>query len=274
MVATPNKPATAKPATAQAAPPPTRSAPTIAWVKPPKDFVLDDTPVENTGQPLIAGALRESLELADRLPAAGLVASNFGLCVKINGELTLKAPDWLYVSQVREPGIPRKSYTPNLEGKVPEIVMEFLSETDGGEYSLRKTSPIGKWHFYEQILQVPTYIILEPESGLLEVYRLQDGKYSLEQPDVEGRHWFEELGLFLGTWRGQKEGYPGYWLRWWDAEGNILPWAVERIEQEAQRAEQEAQRAEQEAQRAEQEAQRADRLAEYLRSQGIDPDQL
>ena len=38
----------------------------------------------------------------------------------------------------------------------------------------------------------------------------------------------------------------GYWLRWWDQAGNLLPWAVEKIEQEHQRAEQERQRAEQE----------------------------
>jgi hypothetical protein len=241
--------------------------PQIAWVKPPNDFVLDDTPVENNGQPLLAGALRESLELADRLPAQGLVASNFGLCVKIAQELTLKAPDWLYVSQVNQPGIARKSYTPHLEGSVPKIVMEFLSETDGGEYSTRRIPPVGKWHFYEQILQVPNYVAFEPDSGLLEVYRLQDGRYVLEQPDPEGRHWFADLGLFLGTWRGAKEDRNGYWLRWWDGEGQLLPWAIEQIEQEKQRAEQEKQRAEQE-------KQRADRLAEILRSQGINPEEM
>jgi Putative restriction endonuclease len=267
--------------------------PVIAWVKPPDDFVLDDTPVENTGQTLIAGALRESLELAGQIPAQGLMASNFGLCVQMAEKLTLKAPDWLYIAQVNEPGVPRKSYTPNLEGDIPDIVMEFLSETEGGEYSKRRTTPIGKWYFYEEILKVPNYVIFEPDSGLLEVYRLGADRYSLEQPDVEGRHWFEVLGLFLGTWRGLKEDRDGYWLRWWDPEGRLLPWGVEQIEQErqrteaaeqraeqesqraeqeSQRAEQESQRAEQESQRAEQESQRADRLAAMLRAQGIDPD--
>lgn len=36
---------------------------TVTWEKLPDDFKLEDNPVENTGQPLIAGALRESLEL-------------------------------------------------------------------------------------------------------------------------------------------------------------------------------------------------------------------
>jgi hypothetical protein len=244
----------------------------ITWEKPPANFVLDDPPVENTGQPLIAGALRESLELTGRILPENLIASNFGLCAKISSELTLKAPDWLYVATVKQPGLPRQSYTPHLEGDLPSIVMEFLSATDGGEYSIRQIPPVGKWFFYEQVLKIPTYVVFEPDWGLLEVYRLQTGRYQLEQPDQEGRHWCADMGLFLGTWQGKKEERNGYWLRWWDANGELLPWAVELVEQERQKAEQERQKAEQERQKAEQERQRADRLAELLRAQGIDPD--
>ncbi|MEN9272870.1 MAG: hypothetical protein Q6K18_06810, partial [Gloeomargarita sp. DG_1_5_bins_55] len=50
--------------------------------------------------------------------------------------------------------------------------------------------------------------------------------------------------------------------------------AMQRAEAERQRAIQEAQRAEAERQRAEQERQRAERLAEYLRSQGVNPEQI
>jgi Putative restriction endonuclease len=241
--------------------------PEIAWVKPPDDLVLDNTPVENTGQPLIAGALRESLDLAGRIAPQNLIASNFGLCVSLAQELTLKAPDWLDIAAVKQPGIERKSYTPELEGEIPDIVMEFLSATDGGEYSIRQIPPVGKSYFYEQILKVPNYVILEPDSGFLEVYRLQDGAYKLEQPNVEGRHWFESLGLFLGTWRGLKEGRDGYWLRWWTQDEQLLPWAIEQVESERQRAEQEKQRAD-EAER------KAARLAEMLLAQGIDPESI
>lgn len=90
-------------------------------------------------------------------------------------------------------------------------------------------------------------------SRLLELYRLNAGRYELEIPNPEGQHWIAEMGLFLGTWRGDKADRSGDWLRWWDANGNLLPWAVEQIEQERQRA---------------------NRLAEYLRLQGIDPDQV
>jgi hypothetical protein len=143
--------------------------PIVAWVKPPADFQLDDTPVENTAQPLLAGALRESLEITERIQPENLIASNFGLCAQVGGELTIEAPDWFYVARVNQPGA-RTTYTPNLEGDIPSIVMEFLSATDGGEYSLRQIPPIGKWFFYEQVLQVPPYVIFAPDLGLLEVY--------------------------------------------------------------------------------------------------------
>ncbi len=242
---------------------------TVTWEKLPDEFQLEEQPVENTGQPLLAGALREILELIGYIKPEMLIASNFGLCATVNSELVIKAPDWVYVPSVLpiEPGKDRKSYTPQLEGDIPSVVMEFLSETDGGEYSVKRTYPPGKWFFYEQILQVPTYVIFDPATGLLEVYRLQAGRYELELPDAEGRHWMADMGLFLGVWRGEKEERVGYWLRWWDEEGNLLLWGVERLEQERLRAEQEHQRAEQE-------RLRADKLAQYLRSQGIDPNAI
>ncbi|MEB3291668.1 MAG: Uma2 family endonuclease [Synechococcales bacterium] len=240
-----------------------RPKPIISWEKPPADFQLDDAPVDNTDQPLLAGALRESLEITGRIQPENLIATNFGLCTKINGELTVKAPDWLYVARVNHPGLDRRTYTPQTEGDPPSIVMEFLSATEGGEYSIRLIPPVGKWFFYEEVLQVPNYVIFEPDSGLLEVYRWGSGKYSLEQPDENGHHWFDELQLFLGTWRGEKEGRSGYWLRWWDRDGNLLPWAIEIVDQLAA-----------EKQRAEQEKQRAERLAALLKAQGIDPDAI
>ncbi|MDF5736478.1 MULTISPECIES: Uma2 family endonuclease [unclassified Nostoc] len=253
----------------------------ISWEALPKDFQLEDEPVENTGQPLLAGALRESLEISGFIQPQMLIASNFGLCATINGQFIAKAPDWVYVQSVNEVVGNRKSYTPNLEGNIPAIAIEFLSETEGGEYSVKRAYPPGKWFFYEQILQIPIYIIFEPDGGLLEYYQLENKRYELKLPDENGRHWIDVMGLFLGTWQGTKEARTGYWLRWWDQAANLLPWAVEQIEQERQRTQQERQRTEQERQRAEQERQRAEqerqqkeRLIAYLQSQGIDPNNL
>lgn len=233
---------------------------TVTWERLPDDIPLEEEPVENAGQPLIAGALRESLELADYIKPEMLIVSNFGLCASVNGELVLKAPDWFYVASVLPHEGDRRSYTPTLDGEVPRVVMEFLSETEGTEYSVKCTYPPGKWFFYEQILKIPTYVIFQPSTGVIEVYHLQSGRYELTAANPAGRYWLAEMQLWLGVWQGKKEERTGYWLRWWDEGGNLLPWAVERVEQEQQRTEQERQRAE--------------RLAEYLRAQGIDPDNL
>ncbi|MEZ2250816.1 Uma2 family endonuclease [Microcoleus sp.] len=257
-------------------PPETKTKYTITWEKLPEDFKLPDDPVENIDQPLLAAALRESLELAGFILASMLIASNFGLCAKVNDKTIVKAPDWVYVPSVLppEPGEVRRSYSPNAEGEVPAVVMEFLSDTKGSEYSTISKYPYGKWRFYEQILQVPVYAIFDPKSGELEVYLLVSGQYTKQEPDANSRFRIESMGLFLGVWSGEKSQRRGYWLRWWDENGNLLLWGIERVQQEQQRAEQEQQRAEQEQQRAEQEQQRADRLAAYLRSQGIDPDAI
>lgn len=241
----------------------------ITWEKLPDDYQLDDEPVDNLNQPLLAAALTETLELAQRIQEPMLIGTNFGLCATVNGKLVIKAPDWVYVRSVlpHDCDQPRRSYTPNLEGEVPSIVMEFLSATEGGEYSIKPTYPPGKWFFYEQILQVPIYAIFEPATGLLEVYQLISGRYQVQQPDANRRYWIAGIELFLGVWEGTKADRTGYWLRWWDESGQLLLWGVELVEQERQLREQERQ-AKEAAQ------QRAERLAAQLRSLGINPDEI
>ncbi|NJN23988.1 MAG: hypothetical protein HC810_05825 [Acaryochloridaceae cyanobacterium RL_2_7] len=114
------------------------------------------------------------------------------------------------------------------------------------------------------MLKVPHYFIFHPEAGTLEHYQLIDARYEVQDPDSMGRHWIPGLKLSLGVWDGLKVDRRGYWLRWWDQNGSLLPWGVEKVEQERQRAEQERQRAEQ----AERKAQA---LIEQLRALGVEP---
>jgi hypothetical protein len=232
---------------------------TITWEKLPEDFVLPDDPVDNINQPTLAAALTESLELAGRLPENALTPTNYGICVNVNGQIVVKAPDWAYIPVIR---VARSevfmSYTPHLQGEPLAFVLEFVSATDGGEYSMNPRYPYGKWFFYEQILKVPFYGIFEPVSGDLEMYVLVEGQYRRQPVDDTGRYFIESMNLSLGAWQGQRENRMGYWLRWWDAQGNILPWRLELVA--AERA------------RAEEEKARADRLAAKLRELSIDPD--
>lgn len=218
--------------------------PQISWEKLPPDYVLPDDPVDNILQPLLAAALTESLDLAAQLSSHCLVASNMGICAKVNQKMTIKAPDWFYVPHVYPlpEGEIRRSYTPQLEGEIPLIVMEFLSETDGGEYSSRPTYPYGKLWFYEQIIKVPYYIIFEPSVPLLEVRYLQSQGYELLTPNSEGQYWIEPLGLNLGICQGKRQNLTACWLRWWDASGNLLLWGAEKIEQKQKQIEKEKQK--------------------------------
>lgn len=260
-----------------------RPLPSITWDILPDDFILPDDPVDNNLQPLLATALRESLELAGLILETHIVATNFGLCATVEGKTIVKAPDWVWVRETYSipEGKIRRSYTPHVEGSIPLVVMEFISHTDGGEYSINPHYPCGKWYFYEQILQVPIYAIFHPETGELELYRLGSDGYRRQEPDENNHYWLTEVGLSLGVWHGKRSGMTANWLRWWDSSGNLLFWGKELLEQEQQRVELENQRAEQERQRAEQvtaelEQERNSKqlFAAKLRELGIDPTQL
>jgi hypothetical protein len=210
--------------------------------------------VENILQPKLAAGLTDAWGANGRIQSEMLIASNFGLVATVNGQTIVKAPDWVYVPKVKpiSPGIIRSSYTPHLEGDPVEIVMEFLSATDCGEYDKSDVYPYGKFYFYEQILKVPTCVIFDPFSGRLEVYQLKNDRYVLQQPNAEGRYWIAQVELFLGSRYGKWFGTEVYWLRWWDAEGNSLLWGSEQADQERSRAERAQLEVEQERLRAEQ----------------------
>ncbi|MGB8691821.1 MAG: Uma2 family endonuclease [Microcoleus sp.] len=226
----------------------------ITWEKLPEDFILDEEPVENIDHPLVAAALRENLEIAGLIVEGILIVSNMGICATVDNKLVIKAPDWFYARNVQPLSSQeiRRSYTPNLEGEIPDIVMEFLSATANDEYSNKKTYPPGKWFFYEQVLRVPIYALFEPATGVLEVYQLDSlGNYEVQQPDLNGRYWIPGVGLFLGVWEGTKAERTGAWLRWWDESGQMLLWGAEMVEIERQRS---------------------DRLAAQLRAAGMEPE--
>ncbi len=226
----------------------------ITWEKLPDDFILEEQPLQNIDQPLLAAALREILEIAGLILEETLVASNLGICATLNNKLVIKAPDLFYARNVQP--LPsqeiRRSYTPNLEGEIPAIVMEFLLANPYDEYSNKPIYPPGKWFFYQQVLRVPIYALFEPATGVLEMYQLDSsGYYQIQEPDLNGRYWIAGVGLLLGVWQGTKAERTGYWLRWWNESGEMLLWGSEMVERERQRG---------------------DRLAAQLRAAGLEPE--
>ncbi len=169
-----------------------------------------------------------------------------------------KAPDWFYV-----PGVPpmldgeyRRSYVLWREVVAPLLLVEFVSG-DGAEE--RDRTPLtGKFWVYEQAIRAPFYAIYEVDLGRVEVYHLVEGRYELMEANERGHYAIAPLEVELGIWKGRFFNQEIPWLRWWDANGQMLLTPEQRVERERQRAE-----------TAEQQLRR---LADRLRAAGIDPD--
>jgi Uma2 family endonuclease len=184
------------------------------------------------------------------------------------------APDWFYVPHVPPllEGKTRRSYVLWKEIVAPLLVIEFVSG-DGSE-ERDTTSPLtdptakaGTFWVYEQAIRVPFYAIYEVEKAAVEVYELVGSHYQRCAPNERGHYPISPMGVELGIWQGSYLNQTLPWLRWWDAQGNLLLSGDERATLEQQRANFERERAEQE-------RERANRLAERLRQLGVDPDAL
>ena len=209
-------------------------------------------------------------------------------------------PDWFHapgMTRMRNGRI-RRSFVLWQETVRPLLIMEFVSGTGAEERD--RTPHSGKMWIYEQRVQALYYAIYEEERASVEVYHLVDGRYELLDANDRQHVFIPEMAAELGIWQGRYRAIEASWLRWWDAQGNLLPTSEERAEQERfdkiqaqQHAEQERQEkilaqqhVEQERQEkilaqqhVEQERQekilarqRAERMAAQLRAMGIEPD--
>ena len=138
---------------------------------------------------------------------------------------------------------------------VPIFTLEMVSHSPRGEYD-------EKLEIYRK-LGVLYYVIYNPEFWRrdqhqpFEVYKLVDAEYQLQ---IGEPYWMPEVGLGIGRHRGIVAGIPQELLSWYDSNCNRYLTAEEIAQLQLARAEQERTRAEQ--------------LAQYLRSHGIDPDNL
>jgi len=118
------------------------------------------------------------------------------------------------------------------EGRTPDVVFELVSDStedvDRGE----------KLRIYARVLHVACYLIYDPFSGALDVYRLDAPRrtYVRVEADERGQYACEPLGMSVGVVQSTIDGADAPWLRLIDREGNILPEPTERADRAAERA--------------------------------------
>jgi Uma2 family endonuclease len=131
----------------------------------------------------------------------------------------------------------RRSWTIWEEGgKYPHVVIELLSS------STQQVDRTTKKDLYQNVWRLPEYYWFHPETLEFAGFRLSNGVYGAIAPNESGRLPSEQMGLELGIHERQ--------LRWFTTDGALIPLPEE------------------------QERQAKERLEAYLRSQGIDPNQL
>ncbi|MFZ4727657.1 MAG: Uma2 family endonuclease [Pseudanabaena sp.] len=226
-----------------------------------------------------ADLLKETCKPNGYKPEEILLASDLNLYYDARHTQWYKRPDWYMVL-----GVPRATQQKDLrlsyviwqEGIAPFLVVELLSpgteDDDLGQRPREINQPPTKWDVYERILRVPYYVVYDRYEKNLRAFKMSGLRY---EPIVitENRFWLNEIDLGLGLWQGVYQGVEGLWLRWHDKTSWLLTLA-DKAESENYKAKFEQIQSLFDRERAETEKQRADRLAAYLRSQGIDPNNL
>ena len=146
-------------------------------------------------------------------------------------------------------------------GKPPDVAIEIVSNQSGNELGRK----LGDY----AAICVSYYAVFDPLTQLgeqmgdpLRVFGLHEGQYQELSPvlgkDAQVLYWLEQVDLGLTLKSGEYEGKQDTWLRWCDRQGEIYLTGSELAKQADLKLIQERQKSE--------------RLAEKLRSLGIDPD--
>lgn len=196
----------------------------------------DDTPVDNLFSEKQMRLLTHSLYASWKPEFPFITMANVGVWVALNRPPVV--PDVMVTTHVSAPVDVKDSefksyFSWQYEGKVPDIVVEIVSNTKGGEldHKLRNYQHIG----------VQWYVVYDPlgclKGDLLSVFKLtKTGK-------IKVGHEFAELGLGVTTWQGRFEDATDTWLRWTGADGGLLLTSEEQAEIDKQVAQAAQQRA-------------------------------
>lgn len=115
------------------------------------------------------------------------------------------------------------------DGRYPDLIIELLSpSTAENDLTVKK-------RVYEQTFRTPEYFCYDPATMKLHGWRLERGHYQPIAADARGWMWSETLNLWLGSWEGEYQGVPDTWLRFYDANGHLVPTPIEAAKAELAR---------------------------------------
>ncbi|MEG4799501.1 Uma2 family endonuclease [Microcoleus sp. ARI1-B5] len=177
----------------------------------------DDTPLDsfiNEKQQRLLTEVLSGYELNDGIPF--IVAANVGIFRTVRHPAIV--PDiFLSLNVTVADSWDRRdvrSYLLWEFGKPPEIAIEIVSPTPGNELGSKFTD--------YALMGVMYYVVYDPLGELsdrpLQMFQLQGGRY-VPKTDT----WFPLASLGLTLWSGVFESVNDTWLRWCDAEGNVIP---------------------------------------------------
>ncbi len=245
--------------------------------KPPTDLIFDDgEPMESNRHRIAMNVLIESINHHFRHRRDYFAGGNMFIYYSREQvkNYDFRGPDFFAVLDVE--------YNPDRQGWVvweeggryPDVIVELMSP------STAKVDKTTKKDIYERTFHTSDYFIFEPfNPDSLQGWHLDlDRGYQELTANEKGWLWCQKLELWLGVTEGVINNVQALWLRFYDADENLVLLPAEAAEKQAEeqkhRVEEEKKRAEIEKQRAETAEQRAARLAARLKELGEDPDNI
>jgi Uma2 family endonuclease len=223
-------------------------------IVPPGDLFSDEPPLESELHLRQIILLLNCLEWLWRDRNDFYAAGNLTIYYSQNQRKNedFRGPDFFVVSDTERKT--RKSWVVwDEDGKYPNFILEILSD------STAKVDRELKKKLYQNTFRTPNYFWFDPYTLEFTGFNLVVGEYQLIEPNDRGHLWSQQLELYLGIHQGL--------LRFFTANGELIPTPEEQAESERQEKEYERQEKEIAQQKAE-------RLAAKLRELNIDPDTI
>lgn len=202
------------------------STPPEEIIFPPGDLWSDEPPMESDGHRKQMNILIRALETWFEEREDFYVSGNLTIYYSPNPLKSedFRGPDFFFVWGVERKE--RRSWVVwQEEGKYPNVIIEILSDsTAATDKGLKK-------QIYQDTFRTPEYFWFDPKTLQLKGFELVRGRYEELDANERGWLWSQELELYLGVYEAR--------LRFFSAEGQLVPIPEEMLEAERQRAESE-----------------------------------